>query len=125
MITCLLPCLWLPKKVLLIYVYINCNQHVHTGIKIFSPSSYRYSTAQIKLDRTHVQHGLNTTCLSFYMRASMRVHAGLMISNLSFKALVYALDVCTTVCRCTCACQENTCQFELCVHANCKPRTAE
>ena len=53
-----------------------------------------YSTAQFKLDRTRVQHGLDTTHFSFHMRASMHVHARLMISNLRCIALVYALDVC-------------------------------
>ena len=68
----------------------------------------------------------------FYMRASMRVHKRFMTSNLSFKTIVYAIDVCTAVGRCvhgswqTCAwqlanvctavgrrmhaCQERTCQ---------------
>ena len=52
-----------------------------------------YSTAQFKLDRTSVQHGLDTTCFSFHRRASMHVHARLMTSNLPCIALVYALDV--------------------------------
>ena len=39
-----------------------------------------------------MQHGLDTTHFSFHMRASMRVYARLMTSNL---ALVYALDMCT------------------------------
>ena len=43
----------------------------------------------------------------------MRVHARLMMPNLSFKALMYALDVCMTVCRRTRACQECTLQFGL------------
>ena len=33
-----------------------------------------------------------------------------MTSNLSFRALMYALDLCTIVCRCTHACQESTCK---------------
>ena len=74
-------------------------------------SSYNYGTAQFKLDRTRVQHGLNTTRFSFYMRASMRVHTRLMTSYLLLKTLVYTLDVCMTVCRCTCACQECTHQI--------------
>ena len=41
----------------------------------------------------------------------MRMHARLMTSNLLFKALVYTLDVCMTVCRCTCVCQERTRQI--------------
>ena len=69
------------------------------------------ATAQFKLDRTRVQHGLNMTCFTFCTHASMRVHARLMTSNLSFRALVYTLDVCTTVCRCTCPCQECTHQI--------------
>ena len=32
--------------------------------------------------------------LSFYMRASLQVHARLMMSNLLCKALMYALDMC-------------------------------
>ena len=41
----------------------------------------------------------------------MHVNARLMTSNISFKALVYALEVCMTVCRCIHACQECTCQI--------------
>ena len=69
-----------------------------------------YGTAQFKLDRIRMWHGLNTTHFSFYTHASMRVHARLMTSNLSFKALMYALDMCKIVCRCTHACQEHTYQ---------------
>ena len=54
-----------------------------------------YTTAQFKLDRTCVQHGLNTRHFSFYTRASMHVHARLMTPNLPCITLVYALDVCT------------------------------
>ena len=36
---------------------------------------------------------------SFYMRASMRVHKRFMTSNLSFKTIVYAIDVCMEVGR--------------------------
>ena len=66
----------------------------------------KYGTAQFKLNRIRMQHGLNTICFLFYMHASMHVYARLMTSNLSFKALVYTLDVCMTVWRHTCACQE-------------------
>ena len=52
-----------------------------------------YGTAQFKLDRTRVQHGLNMTHFSFPKRASMLVHARLMTSNLPCIALVYALDL--------------------------------
>ena len=58
-----------------------------------------YGTAQFKLDSTLVQHGLDMTHFSFHTHASMCVHTRLMTSNLPCKALVYALDVCTTVCR--------------------------
>ena len=34
-----------------------------------------------------------------------------MMSNLSFKTLMYALDVCMTVCRQMHVCQEDTCQI--------------
>ena len=47
-----------------------------------------YSTAQFKLDRTRMQHGLDTTCFSFHVRASIHMHTRLMTSNLPFKALV-------------------------------------
>ena len=53
-----------------------------------------YGTAQFKLDRTCVQHGLDMTHFSFHTRASLRVHARLVMSNLPCKALVYALDMC-------------------------------
>ena len=69
------------------------------------------ATAQFKLERTCVQHGLDTTHFSFHTHASMHVHARLMTSNLLCKALVYALDMCTTVCRCMRACQECTRQI--------------
>ena len=53
-----------------------------------------YGTAQFKLDRTRVQHGLDTTRFSFHTNASMRVYARLMTSILPCITLVYALDVC-------------------------------
>ena len=56
-------------------------------------------------------HGLDMIRFSFCMHASMRVHARLMTSNLPCKTLVYTLDMCTTVSRCTLACQECTCQI--------------
>ena len=62
----------------------------------------------------------------FCMYASIHVHTRLMMLNLSFRALMYTLDVCTIVCRCTGAFQECTCQIWIvCIlaHANCKPRT--
>ena len=80
------------------------------------------------------------TRFSFYMRASMRVHKRYMTSNLSFKTIVYAIDVCTAVGRRVhgswqmCARQlVDACmpvrnahaKIELRVHANCKQRTAE
>ena len=54
-----------------------------------------YITAQFKLDKTCVQHGLKTTCFSFHTRASMHVHTRLMMSNLPRIALVYALNMCS------------------------------
>ena len=54
-----------------------------------------YSTAQFKLDRTRVQHGLDMTYFLFHMCASMCVHTRLVMSNLPCIALMYALDVCT------------------------------
>ena len=55
-----------------------------------------YNIAQFTLDRTYVQHGLDTTCFSFHTLASLRVHARLVLSNLPCKAFVTvsALDVC-------------------------------
>ena len=47
-----------------------------------------YGTVQFKLDRTCVQHELNTTCFSFH------THARWMTSNLLCKPLVYTLDMC-------------------------------
>ena len=82
--------------------------YIHTYIYTYV---HTYGIAQFKLDRTHVQHGLNTTCFSFHMGASMHVHARLMMSNLPCIALVYTLDMCTTVCRYMCVCQESTCQI--------------
>ena len=72
--------------------------------------SVLYSTAQFKLERRRMSFGLDMTHFSFYTCASMHVH-GLMMSNLSFKTLMYALDVCMTVCRQTYVCQEDTCQI--------------
>ena len=59
-----------------------------------------YGTAQFKLDRTCVQHGLDMTHFSFHTRASIHVHTRLMTLNLPCKTLMYALDVCMTVFRC-------------------------
>ena len=58
-----------------------------------------YSTAQFKVDRARMWHGLNITRFSFYVHVRMRVHIRLMTLNLLFKALVYALDMGTIVCR--------------------------
>ena len=54
----------------------------------------RYGTTQFKLDNTRMQQGHDTTYFLFHTRASLRVHARLVTSNLPCKALVYALDVC-------------------------------
>ena len=81
-----------------------------------------YNTAQFKLDRTRVQHGLNMTRFSFHTCASLHVHARLMMSNLPCIALVYALDVRTIH---ACMSGMHTAKFGLHVYANCKPRTAE
>ena len=58
------------------------------------------------LVRPHVEHELNTFFISH-----IRVHARLMRLNLPYKALVYTLNMCMTVCRYTCACQECTRQL--------------
>ena len=57
-----------------------------------------YGTVQFKLDITWMWLGLDMIHFSFYMCACMHVHARLMRSNLLFKALVYALNLCMTVC---------------------------
>ena len=54
-----------------------------------------YSTAQFKLDSTHVQQEHDMTHFLFHTRASLHVHARLVTSNLPCKVLMYALDVCT------------------------------
>ena len=54
-----------------------------------------YGTARFKLDSARVQQGHNTTHFSFLTHASLHVHARLVTSKLTCKALVYALDVCT------------------------------
>ena len=51
-----------------------------------------YGTAQFKLDRTRVWHGLDMTHFFILQAAIMRVHARLMTSNLLCKAIVYALE---------------------------------
>ena len=59
-----------------------------------------YGTAQFKLDRRLVHHVLDTTHFSFHTHASIRLHSGLRTSNSPWKALAYALDVCTgKVCK--------------------------
>ena len=80
------------------------------------------STAQFKLARTHVQQGHNTTRFSFHMRASLRVHARLVTSNLPCKALVYTLDVCTMH---VCMSGMHTPNLDCTCMQNCKPRTVE
>ena len=82
----------------------------------------RYGTAQFKLNKTRVQHGLNMTRFSFYMHATMRVYATL---NLLFNALVHALDVYITVADAHVHDRNAHAKFELHMHANCKPGTVE
>ena len=60
-----------------------------------------------------MQHRLNTFFISH-----IHVHARLIRLNLPYNALVYALNVCMTVCRHTCACQE--CTLQLWITCACK-----
>ena len=79
--------------------------------------AYTYGTAQFKLNRTHVQQGHDITRFSFCTRASLRVHARLVTSNLLLRtgrvhnAHMHVRNV--------------HAKLGLHVHANCKPRTAE
>ena len=75
-----------------------------------------YGTAQFKLDRTRVQHGLDTTRFSFRTCASMFARE---IDAL--KPTVQSSCVCT---RCVHDSLQAHAKFGY-VHANCKPRTAE
>ena len=50
---------------------------------------------QLNLNLTEHSCSKDMTCFSFHTRASLCVHARLVMSNLLCKALVYALDVCT------------------------------
>ena len=84
-----------------------------------------YGTAQLKHDRTHVWHGLNMTCFSFYMHACKHAYA-LKIDGV--KPIIQSSCVQTR-------CVQNSLQMYMCmpgmytpnldyVYANCKPRTA-
>ena len=96
-------------------LYSTCNFYAldFLVLKILKSSKthIKYCTPQFKHDRTCMRYGLNTTHFTFYTRASMDVHVRLMMSNLSFRALVYTSDMCMIVCRCMRACQECTCQI--------------
>ena len=79
----------------LLFIYLadlalQCLQNFNDKFTVAIANNYR--TAQFKLDKTRVWHGLDTTSFSFYMRTSMRIGTRLMMSNLLFKTLVYALD---------------------------------
>ena len=68
------------------------------------------------IQNMHVAWALHVT---FFMC----VHTRLMTSELSFRALVYTLDVCMIVCTRMHACQERTCQIwivSLCIWHACE-----
>ena len=88
--------------------------------------SVLYSTAQCKLERRLMRYGLNTTRCSFYTCASMHVHARLMMSNLSFKTLMYVRTRRVHDSLQTDACLSGTHMPNLdYVYAKCKTRTTE
>ena len=99
------------------YVYTVMVYALNFTLKLSS-----YGTAQFKLDRTRVRHGLNMTRFSFHTCASLRVHARLMTSNLPCKTLMHALDVCTDA---HVHVRNAHAKFGLHMHVNCKPRIAE
>ena len=73
-----------------------------------------------------MRYGLDMTHISFYTCASMHVYARLMMSNLSFKTLMYVLTRRAHDSLQTDACLSGAHMPNLdYVHANCKPRTAE
>ena len=76
--------------------------YVNTCVCMYIRTYCSNSTAQFKVDRSHVWHWLNTTRFLF-----TRVHIRLMTSNLLFTALVYTLDVFMIAYRHTHACQEH------------------
>ena len=88
--------------------------------KIYAAFAQR--TAQFKLDRTRVQHGLDTTCFSFHMCASMKCTRKID----DVKPTVQSSCVCT---RCVHDARVHVrnahTKFGLRVHANCKSRTME
>ena len=73
-----------------------------------------------------MRYGFNTTRCSFYTCTSMHVHARLMMSNLSFKTLMYVHTRHVHDSLQTDACLSGTHMPNLdYVYANCKTRTAE
>ena len=71
-------------------------------------------------------YGLNMTCCSYYTFTSMHVHVRLMMSNLSFKTLMYVRTRRVHDSLQTDVCLSGTHMPNLdYAHANCKPRTAE
>ena len=67
------------------------------------------ATVQLNLNFTEHTCSMGSTRLVFiYTHASMHVHIRQMILKLPLKAFVYALDMCTTVFRHTCAHQKHT-----------------
>ena len=78
-------------------------------------------TAQFKLDRTHVQHGLDITHFSFYTHASMHVH-----KFDDVKPVVHSSCVHTRCVHNSLQCMSGTHMPNLnYMHTNCKLTTAE
>ena len=81
-----------------------------------------YSTAKFKLNRTRVQLGYDMTRFSFRTRASLHVHARLVM----LKPAMQSSCVHTRRLHDACVHVRNAhAKFRLRVHANCKPRTVE
>ena len=88
-----------------------------------------YGTAQFKLDRTRMQHGLDTTRFSFHTNASMRVHAckpACVRKIDDINPTLHNSHVCTRrVHDARLQVRNAHAKFGLRVYANCKPTTAE
>ena len=114
------------------YQYINAGSYVRTSYRNTSNSVTStcihtvvtvcvYNTAQFKLDRTCVKHGLDTT---FFISHACKCVCPCKIGDV--KPTMQSFRVHTRrVCNAHMHVRNVHAKFGLRVHANCKPRTAE
>ena len=102
---------------------LKFRSYIHNLCKLVIETVLIKQLAMVQFNLNLTEHvcsiGLTQHVFHFTsMQACMHVHTKLIMSNLLCKSIVYALDMCTTVCRCTRTCQK--CKRQIWITCACK-----